>query len=52
MKTIIPSMYQLEKGIRLNGKQYIGSIHTVCGDNMEISLLGTLTSMFLFLCQF
>lgn len=45
MKVIVPDLYQLENGISIGGKKYIGSLHLAVGDNAELTLLGGLSGM-------
>lgn len=39
---VVRDMWQLENGIRVNGQNYIGTIHFIAGDHVELCALAGL----------
>ena len=44
-QVVLPDMFQLENGIVLGGKHFVGTIHFIAGDHKELIELGGLPGM-------
>lgn len=44
-KMVVRDVYQLEHGVKFNGKHYVGSIHVIIADHAELVAIAGLTSM-------